>query len=288
MISGQYSYLLTRKFFQLTKPSDKESRIYLQSMSRQLLKDPGLQINGEIYQEVCNLLEEIQLHLYHSDLVDYSDIFTHDIFPTLYNKGQQMFNLLGIEFYFSEPISSSSTLNFKTPSGQTIVVTSPKITFNLYMYITQEYFMQIYPYYFFTPKESDLNLLNMQTNIAGKNTYWNYDAEKQIITLNGEDGGEWVKYTLWSYFGITNIKAFVIGSNIKYFRTHASYYQNMTIVDLHDPDDEIVFETNWLYNTSKNTGTYHIYTNNHALQNHVFPSDVTVILHPLSDWKGEI
>lgn len=287
MTSGQYSYLILQKLRRLTSCENSGTRAYLYNICGKILKDPGLQINGEIYQEFSDLLDEIWYDLGNNYIFNYNEVFSHEIFDTVYQKGQLMFQLLGIKFYFSEPISYSSSLTFELPSGNIITITTnPAVTFNIYMNVTSEYFEQIYPYYFFTPKENDKNLLNVQTNVAGYNTHWSYDEEKQFIYINGE--GTWADYSLWNLLDISSIKAFIIGPNVSRFLTGCMNTTSMTLVDYHDADAEIIFDPNWTYNNSdgKSTVTYTIYTDNEMLKNYQFVS-TTVTFHSLSEWKGE-
>lgn len=290
MTSGQYAYLIFQRFRRFLSCTNGYERIYFHNFAGEVLKDPGIKITGEIYQEFCDLFDEIAEDISKTYYLQYSVLIEHETFPAIYAKTQLMFSLLNINFYLTNPTSYYTYAAFDLPSGITVKTSMylQNLRFNIFMQVTPEYLTQIYPYYFFTPKEDGPDLNKISLKKAGNKSYWNYDEEKQFLYINGEGpGSTWEDYSLWNYLGINSIKAIIIDAGVSRFCKNSLSPSSMVLVDYHAPDDIIVLDDGWCYYNSKDTWNsyYTIYTDNNILKNYNYDG---ATIYPLSEWKGEV
>lgn len=147
--------------------------------------------------------------------------------------------------------------------------------------------------------------LSSLKNMCGKNSYWEYDSTNNRVLINGSGSTKAVavlnpKSSPLStpYNQLLNCTTMVINENItemqdsstttatEYLAT--SGFQFKTIVFKHSNNDTLNLVSGWIPAPKSATNpkqTYDIYADHSAVRNYAYSSNITVNLHPLSEWE---
>jgi hypothetical protein len=133
---------------------------------------------------------------------------------------------------------------------------------------------------YYSLEEETLDLSKLGTNAAGYNTYWVYNESNQTIEISGN--GTLANFALWQELKLPHISTLILGSGVYRLLSYSLNAENLTIVDFHSSDDNILIEP--FCALSKKLI---IYSDNLSLRNYDWNGyNVTVEWHTLSEWEG--
>lgn len=217
-----------------------------------------------------------------------SDTDVLPYFTTAFNNIGVTFTTASPLLTFTMPNSSTKTMNY--------VVLNPCLTVNLRQEI--KYAEKAYPITSFEniPLE-DISNLNFD---CGTNSY--LSLANNTFTINGSGascGLQGARTNTAPFSSSASATTLIINKNITRLYGAAAYRSDQTstgtsftlntIVFEHSNSDTLTLDSGWIASgksSSSTKPTFNIYTDNDTVKNYNYGTNITVNIHPLSEWSG--
>ena len=121
--------------------------------------------------------------------------------------------------------------------------------------------------------------------IAGRGTYWSYNADTKTMTISGN--GAYAGAANETQLGSGTYNTVILGANISRLLTESLNAGSVkTIVFFAPADTPVVLDDKILNYTGSTIKKLTVYTDNKALREYAWMPKVSVTLHSLSEWNG--
>ena len=215
-----------------------------------------------------------------------------DVFPYF----TQAFNEIGV----TPTLTSSILITFTMPNNSTKTMNCsalmPRINKNLRQEI--KYAEIAYPITSFENISlEDISNLNFD---CGTDSYLTFSNNRFTINGSGDTYGlQGARNNTHPFNTASSATTLIINKNITRLYNGAAYRSDQsstgtsftlnTIVFEHSNSDTLTLESGWIP-AGKSSGsskpTFNIYTDNDVVKNYSYSSNITVNIHPLSEWSG--
>ncbi|MEE1171640.1 MAG: hypothetical protein U0K87_04720 [Ruminococcus sp.] len=301
MTSNERKYYLLKLLQRNFSSSNEGFRLYLYTFFCDLFADESVVVSEDAFNQFIEISENNMERCAKKGYIYLSDAYGDENFSEQYALLQKAFLEIGIDFQIIRTSSNepSGELQFTLPNGtvkscfgSTLTDGWTTVTINARFGAEYLYAKKMNPWH--SLKNMVLfDIDEVEHNPSGGQTYWRYYPDSKTIEFFGTGatlGTAIFADTHGQLAGSDKDReVYIFNSGITRLRTDSCNKSNVTYVFFHGENAELVLDEGWMVepkSASDPLETITIYTDNLAIRNYTYSTNLAVTFRALNEWGG--